>query len=241
MSALSVAELKAILDKHGLWLRDEEGGSRANLSRANLSRADLSGAYLSGAYLSGANLSRANLLGADLLGANLSGAYLSRANLLGANLLGANLLGANLSRANLLGANLLGAVGFVPEVCCDLLMLHDMPGPLIAYKLVNRRGEGHLRGGIRYEIGERVKVENANTDPHVECGAGINVATLPWVMREWKEGYRVLIVQYTAADIAAIPYATDGKFRLHRCEVVGERDVTDIVRRMRGEPAKAAR
>jgi hypothetical protein len=33
----------------------------------------------------------------------------------------------------------------------------------------------------------------------------------------------------TAADIAAIPIATDGKFRLHRCTVVAEKDVTTLV------------
>ena len=112
-------KLKDVLDKHLKWLRDEDGGeranlswadlyganlSRANLSRANLSRADLSGADLSGAYLYGADLS-----GANLYGANLSGADLYGANLYGANLSGANLYGANLSGANLYGANLSGA------------------------------------------------------------------------------------------------------------------------------------
>ena len=42
-------KLKEILDKHLKWLRNEEGGSRADLSGANLSGANLSGANLSGA------------------------------------------------------------------------------------------------------------------------------------------------------------------------------------------------
>ena len=86
--------LKGILDKHKLWLRSEQGGSRANLSRADLSRANLSGA----------DLSRANLSGADLSGANLSGANLYGADLSGADLSGADLSGADLSRAYLSGA-----------------------------------------------------------------------------------------------------------------------------------------
>ena len=61
------AKLKDILDKHLKWLRNEDGGKRANLSRA-----DLSGANLSWANLSWADLSVANLLWADLSGANLS-------------------------------------------------------------------------------------------------------------------------------------------------------------------------
>jgi len=32
-------------------------------------------------------------------------------------------------------------------------------------------------------------------------------------------------VEFTAADIAAIPTATDGKFRLFRCRVVEELDL----------------
>ena len=91
---MDVNKLKDVLDKHLKWLRDEDGGERADLSRA----------YLSGAYLSGANLSRAYLFGANLSGANLSGA-----NLFGANLSGANLSGANLSGAYLSGAYLFGA------------------------------------------------------------------------------------------------------------------------------------
>lgn len=74
-------ELDKILRKHKLWLVDEEGGERANLSGADLSWADLSEADLSWADLSGADLFGADLSGADLLGANLLGANLSRANL----------------------------------------------------------------------------------------------------------------------------------------------------------------
>ena len=98
---MDVNKLKDVLDKHLKWLRDEDGGERANLSWA-----DLSGANLSRADLSGANLSRAILSGANLSGAILSGANLSRAILSGANLSGADLSGANLSWADLSGANL---------------------------------------------------------------------------------------------------------------------------------------
>ena len=44
-------ELKKILDLHSKWLRNEDGGIRANLRGADLSGADLSGADLSGAKL----------------------------------------------------------------------------------------------------------------------------------------------------------------------------------------------
>ena len=101
--------LNDIFDKHLKWLRDEPGGSRANLSGANLSGADLRRANLSGADLRCADLRGANLSCADLSGANLSGANLSCAYLSGADLRCANLSGANLSCAYLSGADLSGA------------------------------------------------------------------------------------------------------------------------------------
>ena len=130
MKKYTELELKDILEKHSLWLREDRNGERANLrgadlreadlSRANLSRSDLSEAILCRADLSGADLNETTLLTeADLRGVNLSGANLSecnlawtvlrRANLFGANLREANLREANLSGANLSGANLSGA------------------------------------------------------------------------------------------------------------------------------------
>ena len=75
------AELKIVLEKHVLWLRNDPNGVRADLSEVNLYGADLSGANLYGANLYKANLSRASLYGA-----NLSRANLCRANLRGADL-----------------------------------------------------------------------------------------------------------------------------------------------------------
>ena len=85
---ISKNTLGIILEKHDLWLNDEEGGKIADLSWVNLSGADLSNVNLSGADLSNANLS-----GADLSGANLRQAVLSNANLSGANLRHAQLGG----------------------------------------------------------------------------------------------------------------------------------------------------
>ena len=70
MRTITKYELKAILESHQLWLRDE-GGERANLRSANLRSANLSYADLSYANLSYANLSSANLRSADLSYADL--------------------------------------------------------------------------------------------------------------------------------------------------------------------------
>jgi hypothetical protein len=72
---ISAKKLQEIIKSHGRWLRNEEGGERANLRGADLSSADLSGADLSGADLRGADLSSADLSSANLRGADLDKTY----------------------------------------------------------------------------------------------------------------------------------------------------------------------
>ena len=187
-------------------------------SGANLSHADLSHAYLSGAYLSHAYLSGAYLSGANLSGADLSGAYLSDANLSGANLSGANLFRAYRS----------GADGINKYLITPLTILLDQPGKTRAYKLVNQNMEGPFNGGIKYEIGKVYEVKDANIDDKQQCAKGINLATLDWCMKNWMQTYRILVAEFEAKDIACIPIATDGKFRVFRCQIVDEKDLKEI-------------
>ena len=90
MRELTKKEIE-MLQRHAKWLKNEEGGERA----------DLRGADLRGAYLQDANLRDADLRDADLRGADLWDA----------DLRGANLRGANLWDANLRDADLWGAAG----------------------------------------------------------------------------------------------------------------------------------
>jgi len=208
-------------------------------SGADLRGANLIGADLREANLRGADLSSANLIGADLRGANLRGADLSSADLREANLRSAdlrsadlreaNLIGADLRGANLIGADLRSAKGISPALCTPLLMLHDQPGPIRAYKLVNAASVGPFNGGITYEVGACYEVPNACTDVSEQCAAGISLATLDWCLKEWQQGYRVFVAEFYATDIAAIPTATDGKFRVHRCRIVAEKDLTGLI------------
>ena len=140
---------------------------------------------------------------------------------------------ANLTRANLTRANLTGAKGVNAFRTTPLLLLKDQPGKIRAYKLVDERGEGPFSrsngfGALQYHIGSSCEVEEADTDANNQCAAGINLATLNWCMKEWKSGYRILVAEFEAADIAAVPTATDGKFRVFRCSIVGEKDLTEI-------------
>jgi uncharacterized protein YjbI with pentapeptide repeats len=216
----------------------------ANLRDANLRNANLRNAYLAGANLGGANLRDANLRDANLRDANLRDANLRDANLRDANLRNANLRnaylrGANLRNAYLAGANLggaylrdaylRGAKGIALERYNDLLLLLDQVGKIRAYKLVTADLTSPIKtdNSITYEIGSTVEAE-ANTDPDLDCGAGINLATLPWCLREYGPGQRILICEFTAKDIAAIPNG-DGKFRVHKAKVVREVDVEAIL------------
>ncbi len=205
----------------------------ASLDGASLDWASLVGASLDGASLDGASLDGASLVGASLDGASLVGASLDGASLVGASLVGASLVGASLVRASLDGASLDGASGINPLRFTPLLMLLDQPGAIRAYKLVNADGSSPQAAAlgytpIIYAAGESYEVTGACTDIDEHCAAGISVATLDWCMRDWCPGQRIIIVEFEAADIAAIPTATDGKFRLHRCRVVGEKDLVEI-------------
>jgi hypothetical protein len=199
-------------------------------SCADLSGADLLCADLSRANLFCADLSRANLFRANLSRANLSGADLSRANLSGADLSGANLFCADLSRADLFCANLFCAIGLIKERVNQLLFLYDQPGKIRLYKLVTSDYKSPFNNvQLEYPVGKIVKVKNANSDDALLCEAGINVATLNWCLMNYSQGNRILIVEFTAKDIACIPTCTDGKLRLHKCKVVGEKDLTGLV------------
>ena len=160
----------------------------------------------------------ANLLGADLRGANLRGA----------KLLGADLREANLRGADLRGANLRGADGVNKFITTPLYLLLDQIGKIRAYKLVNAENEGPYRGGLVYKIGKSVSVKNPCADEQQQCAAGISLATLDWCIKEWREGYKILICEFARKDIAAIPIATDGKFRVSRCKILGEKDLQEI-------------
>jgi hypothetical protein len=89
--------------------------------------------------------------------------------------------------------------------------------------------EGPFNGGITYEVGKDYEVDEVNEDINKQCGAGINLATLDWCLHEWREGHKVLVAEFTAEDIVAIPTATDGKFRVKKCKVIGEKDISGLV------------
>ena len=214
----------------------------ADLSGADLRGADLSGAYLRDAYLRGAYLRDADLSDADLRGANLRGAYLRDADLSGADLRGAYLRGADLRGADLRGADLSGAYlrdaylsdadlrgakGLNKYQTSPLYLLLDQVGKIRAYKLTNREDEGPTYGGITYTVGKLIEVD-ADENENTQCSYGISVATLDWCILNWQPGYKIKVVEFNHQDIACIPIATDGKFRVSKCKVIREKNLNEL-------------
>ena len=68
---ITAEKLQEIIESHGKWLRNKEGGQRADLRGADLRGADLQRADLRGADLRDADLRDANLRDANLRDANL--------------------------------------------------------------------------------------------------------------------------------------------------------------------------
>jgi len=206
----------------------EIGSLKLALELAVKRGADLQGAYLQGAYLRGAYLRGADLQDADLQGAYLRDAYLRGAYLQGAYLRGADLRGAYLRGADLRGAYLRGAKNLNKFTTTPLYILKDQPEKIVAYKLVNSENVGPFNGGIIYEIGKTYTEKEANTDEYEQCAQGINLATLDWCIMEWKKGYKILMVEFTKEQIAAIPIGSDGKFRVYGCKIIGEKNLKEL-------------
>lgn len=138
--------------------------------------------------------------------------------------------GADLSGANLRSADLRSAKGLIKERVNQLLFLYDQPGKIRLYKLVTNDYKSPMHHvQLDYLIGLTIKVTDACIDDEQECAAGINVATLDWCLKNYSYGNRILIIEFTSKDIACIPTCTDGKLRLHKCKVIGEKDLTGLI------------
>ena len=206
-------DLQQILDDHKKWINDD-GGKRADLRDSDLSDSYLRGADLRDSDLRGSDLRGADLRGSYLRGSDLRDSDLSDSYLRGADLRDSDLRGSDLRGADLSYSDLRGSRGISPEQCQPLLLLQYQVGKIRAFM---------------------VEVADVNDNPDCDCGAGINLATLDWCLKtyrgELQEGkFRLLLCEFTAADIVAIPHASDGKFRVRRCKVIKEIDASEWVK-----------
>ena len=197
--------------------------SGANLIGANLIGADLSGADMRWANLREAKLHRADLsvaelIGADLIGAELIGSNLTGTDLYGAELTGANLFGADLRGADLRGTNLSGATGLLDPAEWIKETFEVDSEYVYAYKAFGRWHQPPKQWTI--ESGSVIS-ENVDPDRTNDCSYGINVSTLGWCRHNTK-GQPFWKVRIKMIDLinSVVPYNTDGRFRVGRCELM---------------------
>jgi hypothetical protein len=146
-----------------------------------------------------------------------------------ANLRVANLYGADLSGANLSGAELYGAKGVSKYMTTPMYFIQFQPGKQYLFKLVDNDMWSPINGNrIHYEIGKTAKADEINLDETEQCGAGISLASLDWCLKEYRDGYRILLCSLNySPETCCIPIGSDGKIRVKSCKV--ERDITDEV------------
>ncbi len=111
----------------------------------------------------------------------------------------------------------------------QLLILADQPGPVIAYKLVTDKYTGASYAGLYYTVGAEIVDSRPYCDnPAIDCGCGINLATMAWVLQNWVNGQRIMQVECFPSEGICIPNGTDGKFRVQRCKVLKEMDLAEL-------------
>ena len=140
----------------------------------------------------------------------------SGADLRGADLSGADLRGADLSGADLRGAYLRDAIIEEPLYLPDIYSLKLLPPetPLRFWKYLENGESPYQR--FCYLLDTEYVFDDIDLDETNLCGTGGNVATLVWCLKDSSTANEFMEVEFTVADIGAIPYATDGKFRVKR-------------------------
>ena len=237
MKIYTKEELTEIIRLHKMWLNDEDGGIKANISHSNLRGSDLRGSNLSGSNLSGSNLSGSDLSGSNLSGSDLSGSDLSGSDLSGSNLRGSNLSGSDLSGSNLRGSNLRGSNLSGSNLRGSDLRYSNLSGVVglinAAYWMADnfeKTAEGYIvykSFGDRYNAPEDWKIEPGsvinevvNQLPTLDCACGINFATLEWVKRNTSNDIWKCLIRWEWLPLVTVPYNTDGKARCGRLELI---------------------
>lgn len=104
------------------------------------------------------------------------------------------------------------------------MILKDCTRTIQALKMVTKDYSSPIYlSKIKYEVGGVIEVSKINEDPEETCGAGLHVATLPWIKRNWQQGSKILLVEFSPKDII-IPYSSEGKYRVRKLKVVKELD-----------------
>ena len=135
----------------------------------------------------------------------------------------ADLRSADLRSANLSYADLRYAKNLLPAFNMDnLSILKNQKNKLIAYKYLDGDQSPTNSKKLTYKVGKVITEKDCNFDEFEQCGAGLNVATIEWCLRETSQDLdRTYIeIEFDPKDIVAIPWGTDGKFRVSKLKVL---------------------
>ena len=93
-------------------------------------------------------------------------------------------------------------------------------GKLRAFKHLN--GNKSPYENFEYKIGKTYICKDYDSDERKLCSKGYNVATLDWCLKDtnYNLSKTYIIVEFEAKDIIAIPYNSDGKFRVKKMKIV---------------------
>jgi len=211
---------------------------KANLRSADLRFADLRSADLRSADLRSADLRSADLWSADLRFADLRSADLRFASLRGADLRftdlqDADLRFSDLQDADLRFADLWSAKYEEPLFLPDLYSLKLLPPETkLSFWKYLKNGESPYQE-YQYEVGREYSSDAFGNNEANLCGAGLNVATLTWCLKDSFPADEFIEVEFLAGDIIAIPYATDGKFRVRKLKVLRQINRKDAINLLR--------
>ena len=100
---------------------------------------------------------------------------------------------------------------------------------LILYKYLRKDMTSPYQG-LKYEIGKIYKMDIKDCDENIfnNCGAGFNVATKEWCLKDSKhrEGeWKFVQAAVHWKDVISVPLYTDGKIRCRKMKILA--DVTD--------------
>jgi len=108
----------------------------------------------------------------------------------------------------------------------DEFKVNHKAGKLTLYKYLQLNNLSPYRNAL-YEVGKTYSMPRSDCDENIynECGAGFNVATWEWCIKELGTrgpDHKLIEVSVSFQDIIAIPITTDGKIRVRKMKMVRE-------------------
>ena len=171
-------EIDDMLNLHGLWLRNQPNGVRANLRGSNLRDSDLSGSDLSGSNLSGSDLRDSDLRGSNLSGSNLrdikniktfvKSVEFKRTRIFPdeGDIIGWKKCRGNIIVQLLIPAGTKRSHAFGRKCRAEWVKVLEVFSKEKAFSIHDQK--------VEYKSGEIVKCDKWNEDFTVECGGGIH-------------------------------------------------------------------